>query len=96
VKRHVILILFSHTQRGGGAREGGCSPCQTIFDDLILKLRILMHISGILLSPPGEGLGMGLCLHFWLLLISWRHEKTAALHGSPQNNAFVAILVQFW
>jgi len=37
---------------------------------------------------------------FWLLIInllsSWRRERTAALHRSPQNNAFGAIVVQFW
>ena len=29
-------------------------------------------------------------------LISSRRERTAALHRSPQNNAFGAIAVQFW
>jgi len=37
---------------------------------------------------------------FWLLIInlssSWPRERTAALHRSPQNNVFGAIVVQFW
>ena len=30
------------------------------------------------------------------LASSWRCERTAALHRSPQNNVFGAIVVQFW
>jgi len=74
-----------------------------------LKWRILIHISGILtylfyssaLQRKGENMytntrqmtSGGSYINTTTSAISSRHERTSALHQSPQNNAFAAIAV---